>query len=66
MVHITSRKALREFWSRHPDSEAPLARWFKIVASTDFRSFDELRATFPAADQVGDLIVFNIGATNIG
>ena len=28
---------------------------------SDFSSFDALRTTFPSADKVGDLIVFNIG-----
>ena len=28
---------------------------------SDFNSFDALRTTFPSADKVGDLIVFNIG-----
>jgi mRNA interferase HigB len=27
----------------------------------DFGTFSELRATFPSADKVGDLIVFNVG-----
>lgn len=60
-MHIISRKALRQFWERHPDSESPLSRWFKIVQHTNFRNLEELRAAFPTADQVGDLIVFNIG-----
>lgn len=28
---------------------------------TAFTSFDEIRLTFPSADKVGDLVVFNIG-----
>jgi mRNA interferase HigB len=60
-MHVISRKALRQFWEQHPDAEAPLVRWFKIVQQTDFGSFAELGATFPSADRVGDLIVFNIG-----
>ena len=60
-MHIISRKALRQFWQQHPDSESPLSRWFKIVRRTDFDSFNELRLTFPSADKVGDLYVFNIG-----
>ena len=60
-MHVISRKALRRFWEQYPDSESPLSRWFKIVQHTDFGSFEELRATFPTADKVGDLIVFNIG-----
>ena len=60
-MHIISRKALRTFWQRHPDSKTALARWFKIVTNSEFRSFDELRLAFPAADKVGDLVVFNVG-----
>ena len=60
-MHVISRKALRLFWERHPESQSPLSRWFTIMQATNFRSVDELRATFPSADIVGDLIVFNIG-----
>jgi mRNA interferase HigB len=60
-MHVISRKALREFWTKYPDSQTALARWYKIVANENFNSFGELRAVFPNADKVGDLIVFNIG-----
>ena len=60
-MHIISRKMLREFWQRHPDSETALARWFKIVRQSEFGSFQDLRAFFPSADKIGDLVVFNIG-----
>jgi mRNA interferase HigB len=60
-MHIISRKALKEFWEQYPDSKSPLSRWFKIMQQTDFISFDDLRHTFPSADRVGELIVFNIG-----
>ena len=60
-MHVISRKALREFWIRHPDSETALVRWFKVMEQTEFGTFEELHATFPTADQVADWIVFNIG-----
>ena len=60
-MHVISRKALRLFGQQHPDSAAPLLRWFKIMQHTEFQNFSELRATFPAADKIGDWIVFNIG-----
>jgi mRNA interferase HigB len=60
-MHVISRKSLRNFWERHPDGELPLRRWFKIVATTNFASFSELRRTFPSADLVDELVVFNIG-----
>ena len=60
-MHVISRKALREFWTKYPDSQTALARWYKVVANENFNSFSELRAVFPSADKVGELIVFNIG-----
>jgi mRNA interferase HigB len=60
-MHVISRRALREFWEGHPDAEGPLLRWYQIMARTDFDSFADLRATFPSADMVADLVVFNIG-----
>lgn len=60
-MHVISLKPLREFWERHPDSKIALTRWFKALEQDNFHSFRELRATFPSADKVDDLIVFNIG-----
>jgi len=60
-MHIISRKRLREFWEDYPDSETSLQRWYRIVSRTSFASLQELRHVFPSADQVGDLVVFNIG-----
>ena len=60
-MHVISRKALRQFWEQHPDSQTALARWFKVMQHTEFRNFRELRVTFPSADIVDDWIVFNIG-----
>ena len=60
-MHVISNKALREFWETYSDSQNALVRWFKLITTQDFNSFAELRAVFPSADQVGDLIVFNIG-----
>jgi mRNA interferase HigB len=60
-MHVISRRALQQFWELYPASKAPLVRWFKIVQQSDFVSFNDLRRTFPSADLVGDLIVFNIG-----
>ncbi|MFK7801483.1 MAG: type II toxin-antitoxin system HigB family toxin [Anaerolineae bacterium] len=63
-MHIISRKALREFWEAHPKAKAPLTRWYRIVYEAEFRGFVELRQTFPSADMVSDLTVFNIGGNN--
>ena len=62
-MHVISRKALRIFWESHPDSQAALVRWHRIVTRSEFKSFAELRLAFPSADLVGDLIVLNISGS---
>ena len=60
-MHIITRKRLNEFAEKHPDAKSALQHWYKQVKSKDFKSFVELRKTFPSADQVGKLTVFNLG-----
>ena len=52
---------MNEFAEKHPDAKSSLQHWYRLMKSGQFRSFTELRATFPSADQVGKLTVFNIG-----
>ena len=60
-MHVISRRKLKDFWERHPESRKPLEVWFKIVRSSRYHTFQELRMTFPKADKVGDTVVFDIG-----
>ena len=60
-MHVISRKTLRTFWQEYPDSQNALARWYKVVAHSEFENFAQLRAAFPTADLVGKWVVFNIG-----
>ena len=60
-MHVITRKRLLEFCKKHPDAAEPLDRWYRIVKHSNFESFMDLRKTFPQADQVGRLTVFNVG-----
>ncbi|MEB3310863.1 MAG: type II toxin-antitoxin system HigB family toxin [Snowella sp.] len=60
-MHIISRKILRQFSEKNPDSETALIRWYKLIKLSNFKSFEELCSVFPSADLVDKLIVFNIG-----
>ncbi len=60
---IISWRAIREFVEAHPeDSSAPeaFAIWYDLDRNNRFSGFNEVRRTFPSADLVGDLVVFNI------
>jgi mRNA interferase HigB len=60
-VHVIARKRLDDFMRTHPEARTSLQHWFTIVRKTDYASFANLRKTFPSADQVNQLTVFNIG-----
>jgi mRNA interferase HigB len=60
-MHIITRKRILEFTKKYPDCSTALESWYRIVKRTDFNSLNELRQTFPSADIVGNLTVFNIG-----
>ena len=60
-MHVITRKRLHDFAKQHPDCGTALQSWYSIVKHTKFASLAELKQTFPSADQVGKLTVFNIG-----
>ena len=64
-MHIITRKRLNEFAALYPETKTALAQWYETVKKNRFDNFAELRAMFPAADQVGKLTVFNIGGNKV-
>jgi len=60
-MRIITRKRILDFSNEHPQSKAPLDAWFCIVEKSNYKSFVDLRKSFPSADNVGVLTVFNIG-----
>jgi len=59
-VHIVTVKRLQEACEKHRDAAREVAAWVSITKSARWRSFNELRATFPDADNVDGYVVFNI------
>ncbi len=64
-MHVITRKRLNEFAEKHPDALSALAHWYRLMKRGRFRSFAHLRETFPSADLVGKLTVFNIGGNKV-
>ena len=64
-MHVITRKRLNDFAEKHPDAKAALQHWYQVVKSQAFTSFADLRGTFPSADQVGRLTVFNLGGNKV-
>jgi mRNA interferase HigB len=60
-MKIISNSALRAFAAEHPQADAPLKGWRRVIEKNRFANWSELKALFSSVDRVGDLMVFDIG-----
>jgi mRNA interferase HigB len=60
-MRVISNKALVQFAASHSDADIPLQAWRKIMETSRFENFGQLKATFSTADKAGNYYVFNIG-----
>jgi mRNA interferase HigB len=59
-VHVISRKRLLKAVTVHAELAAPLDAWYRVAKKAMWRSLEDVRKIFPAADGVGRFVVFNI------
>ena len=60
-MRVISKKQLREFWRRHPETESPLNAWYRIVERAKWSGPSDIRTTYRNADPVGsEFVVFDI------
>ena len=60
-MHVISKKMLRQFWTKYPECEPVLRRWYKTARKAHWSNFADVRTNFPTADQVGRFTVFDMG-----
>jgi mRNA interferase HigB len=63
-MRVISKKKVSDFVQVHQESKASLENWYRIVSKSAFENFAALRMTFPSADQVDGLTVFNVAGNN--
>ena len=68
-MDVVAPRTLRAFWTKHPQAEAPLKAWQKIMQKSTLQSLIEVRALYPSADLVSSkggntLTIFNIGGNS--
>jgi mRNA interferase HigB len=63
-LHVISRKKLLQAAVEHPELAGALDAWFRLVKKADWKSLEEVRELFPAADRVGKYTVFNVKGNN--
>ncbi|MCX7064452.1 MAG: type II toxin-antitoxin system HigB family toxin [Proteobacteria bacterium] len=61
-MRVIARRALRDFWRRHPAAEQPLKAWFAEVQAGKWSHPHAIKRQYRHASFVGDnRVVFNIG-----
>lgn len=64
-MRVIAISTLREFWTKHPDSEQPLKEWYVKACRANWSSFADMRNDFNSVDYVGNQrYVFNIKGNN--
>ncbi|MDG4882959.1 type II toxin-antitoxin system HigB family toxin [Mesorhizobium sp. WSM4884] len=61
-MQIVSRKTLVTFWTKHPQSKAPLTAWFNAASKVEWRGPPDIKQQFGAnVDFLADnRVVFDI------
>ena len=60
-MRIISRRALREFWEKHPDARQSLQAWYVDVERVEWKTPSDIKDVYRNASIVGNnRAVFNI------
>ena len=59
-MHIIARPALEKAIGKHTDASAWLRNWWRVVNTERWGSLADVRAAYPATDQVECCLVFNV------
>jgi mRNA interferase HigB len=58
-MHVLSRPAIHQAIERHADAAGWLEKWWQNASKERWESLREVRALYPATDQVDCCLVFN-------
>ena len=63
-MHVISKNALEAFWLKHPSARVPLEAWYRLVKTSNFLSYLEVKKVINSADYVPPFTVFDVGGNN--
>ncbi len=60
-MRVISKKTLREFWDKHPNSQQALESWFHESKNADWKNSGELKQQYSYVSIINaERVVFNI------
>ena len=64
-MRVIARKTLKTCWTAHTDVEKSLRAWFHEAKRSKWKSFQDIKKTYPAADVLpGNRVIFDIKGNN--
>ena len=60
LVNVISKQGLMELANKHPETLTVLASWYSASRKARWNGLHDVRRTFPSADQVGSVLIFNV------
>ena len=65
MERIFAKSTLREFWTKHPQSEQHLKTWYETALNSKWRNPNEVKKSYANASILKDgRVVFNINGNS--
>lgn len=59
-MNVISKRGLLSWARKHTEALSTLILWYKATKKAEWRGLHEVRKAYPSADQVGDVLIFNI------
>ena len=59
-MNVISKRGLRKLTAKHPATETEALDWYRLAAASDWNCLADVRKTFPSADQIGEVLVFDL------
>ena len=59
-MNVISKPGLLKLASKRPETLRWLTLWFKVAKKAEWRGLHEVRRQYPSADQVGDVLIFDV------
>ncbi|MCC7530368.1 MAG: type II toxin-antitoxin system HigB family toxin [Candidatus Melainabacteria bacterium] len=64
-MDLVGEDSLKQFAKKYPNARPGLDRWLKLTKAAQWKSLQDLKATFPATDYIPQsLYCFDIGGNN--
>ena len=63
-MNVISKPGLLRLAKKHPETLPTLHLWYKVAKKAEWHGLHQVRREYPSADQVGDVLIFDVLGNN--